>query len=388
MEDRVIHLLSELVGINSVNPTLSHGPGEQEISQFVAQYIKGLDLEPEIQPVAPKRNNVVAIIPGVGRTHPLLFNAHLDTVGVEDMDDPFGLRRSGDRLYGRGAYDMKGSVAVMLLLAEYLTQHKPPGDVLLTFVVDEEDKSIGTEYLVKKWLAGIPDRPMGAIFVEPTEEQIAVAHRGFVWYEIEVIGKAAHGSRPTEGIDAIIPLQAALEELSKIHAELSSHEGDPLVGRASLHAGTIEGGTALSVIPSRSRLRWERRTLPGGSQNDLDVELERVIRAVRNVPGNHQVRGREIFARPPYAVSDQADIVKCLRAVSPQSKQVGLPFWADSALTGMAGIPSVLFGPIGLGAHSREEWVSLKSLIRVYETLKRLIMGFETAQGKWAGILK
>jgi acetylornithine deacetylase len=201
-----------------------------------------------------------------------------------------------------------------------------------------------------------------------------VSHKGFTIFELEVTGKEAHGSLPEEGIDAIIPLGAALEELTRIQADLTRAEGDALLGRASLHACTIEGGTEMSTIPGRARLQWERRTLPGESSGVLDLELQRVIEAVENVPGNHQVRGQEGLARPPYVVPPQADIVEGLRRALPQAKLVGFPFWADSALTGQAGIPSVLFGPTGHGAHAVDEWISLKSLVRVFEALKRLIM--------------
>jgi acetylornithine deacetylase len=204
-----------------------------------------------------------------------------------------------------------------------------------------------------------------------------VSHKGFSWYEIEVIGKAAHGSRPSEGVDAILPLRSALEELNNIHSELLNTEADPLLGHATLHASIIDGGTDLSVIPSRSLLQWERRTLPGESQNLLNLELERVVQAVKSFPGNHDVKGREIFVRPPYEISKEAKILTCLQNASPQSKLVGLSFWSDSALCGKAGIPSVLFGPIGHGAHSADEWVSLKSLISVYEILRKFILSFE-----------
>lgn len=382
MEKDFINILSELVKINSINPTLSNGPGEEEISQFVAQYLMSLGLEPEVQPVEHKRNNVVAVIPGSDRESPLLLNAHLDTVGVEQMDDPFNLKREDDKLYGRGAYDMKGSVAIMLLLAGHFAQNKPTVDILLTFVADEEDKSMGMEYLVNKWLLEIPNPPIGGIFLEPTEEQIGVSHKGFAWYEIEVIGRGAHGSRPAEGIDAILPLNAALQELNRIQSELSRDEPDPLLGHASLHGGIIEGGTALSVVPSWSRLQWERRTLPREPHKDLNGELERVIQAVRNAPGDHKVKGREIFARPPHQISDEAHIVKRLQEASPQSKLVGFSFWADSALGGRARIPSVLFGPVGHGAHATDEWVSLKSLVRVYEILRKLIITSGTSANR------
>jgi len=376
LQKKIISLLSRLVGINSINSTLSNGPGESELAEFVRNYLNNLNLESEIQPLAPGSANVVAVLPGSNRKTSLLLNSHLDTVGVEGMDQPLTLRPEDDKLYGRGAYDMKGSVAIMLLLAEYFVKHPPPLDILLTFVADEEDLSAGMEYLVDQWLCDISPYPSGAIFLEPTEEEIGVSHKGFNWYALEVIGKAAHGSRPEQGIDAILPLRSVLDELCKIQAELLKREPDPLLGYGSLHSSIIEGGTELSVIPSQSRLRWERRTLPGESQQQLNQELERMVQAAKNHPGNHEVKARELFVRSPHRVPDDAIVLKRLQKASPQSGQVGLSFWADSALGSQAGIPSVLFGPIGHGAHAVDEWVSLNSLVRVYEVLKRLIESY------------
>jgi acetylornithine deacetylase len=373
MENRIISLLSELVRINSVNPTLSGGPGEGEAAEFIWHFLDRLKLDTEIQTVAPNRKNVVSLISGAGQHHSLLLNGHLDTVGVEDMPDPFSLKRRGDRLCGRGAYDMKGSLALMLLLAEHFTGQPPATAVWLTFTADEEDRSIGMEHLVTEWLPGVSHRPSGAIFLEPTELDIGICHKGFRWYEIEVIGKAAHGSRPAEGIDAILPLRAALEELSRLQSELSAGRPDPLLGHASLHPSIIAGGSELSIIPAAAKLYWERRTLPGEFSDALDSELQRVIKAVQASPGDHQVTGREVFVRQAYRVPEDAEIVQRLQALSPASQLVGMPFWADSALAGLAGIPSVLFGPAGHGAHAIDEWVSLKSLIRVHHVLKKLI---------------
>jgi acetylornithine deacetylase len=373
LEKKIISLLSRLVQINSVNSTLSKGPGEQKLANHVRHYLQQLDLPAEIQTVAPGRSNVVAVIPGSDRDRSLLLNSHLDTVGVENMPDPFTLKRENDKLFGRGTYDMKGSIAVMLMLAGYFVERRPPLDILLSFVADEEDKSVGMEYLVDRWLADITPPPMGALFLEPTEEQIGVSHKGFNWYELEVIGKAAHGSRPEEGIDAILPLRAALSEIARIQDELLERDPDPLLGHAGLHSSIIEGGTELSVIPVRSRLQWERRTLPGESQTELDLELERMVQAVKKHPGGHEVKARKFFVRRPHREASDARILKLLQKASPQSSLVGLSFWADSALAAQAGIPSVLFGPAGHGAHAVDEWVSLKSLVRVYEVVKELI---------------
>ncbi len=373
MEQDLISLLDRLVGINSVNATLSGGPGEAELADFVWRYLQKLNLEAELQTISPGRANVVARIRGSRPTHSILLNSHLDTVGVAGMASPFKLRREGDRLYGRGTYDMKGSVAVTLLLAEHFSKNQPPLDILLTFVADEEDLSAGMEYLVDHWLADISPPPFGAIFLEPTEEAIGVAHKGFNWYELEVIGQAAHGSRPEQGIDAILPLGSVLAEMGKIQQELRGRQPDPLLGYASIHASVIEGGTELSVIPRRACLKWERRTLPGETDQDLRKEFNRMVRAAANHPGNHEVKARYLFERRPHRLPDDAHILNCLKTAAPQSVIVGLSFWADSALAAHAGIPAALFGPVGHGAHAVDEWVSLQSLIRVYSVLKRLI---------------
>ncbi len=372
MQDRIVTLLKELVAINSINSTLSGGPGEKEIADFIHNHLRRLGFEVQVQAVSGARANVVALVRGKSPSPAVLLNGHIDTVGVEGMPLSFSLRQEGDRLYGRGAYDMKGSVAVMLALAERWVRRPPEANVWLTFSCDEEDRSLGTEFLVKEWLPALPARPGAAIFLEPTEENIGVAHKGFAWFEIEVVGKAAHGSRPEQGVDAILPLRAALAELDRIANELRSRPADVLLGHASLHGGKIEGGTELSMVPAYARLQWERRTLPEEGPDTVDGESERVAHAVANLAGGHEVKARKIFMRPPYRTPPGADVVGRIQAASPGSQRVGLSFWADSALMGLAGIPSVLFGPIGHGAHAVDEWVSLKSLARVGAVLSKV----------------
>jgi acetylornithine deacetylase len=373
MENSILSILEELIAINSVNRSLSGGPGEAQLADFIHHRLAALGIEAEIHPVAADRANVVGVIRGRCRQPSLILNGHIDTVGVDGMEAPFTLRREGDRLYGRGAYDMKGSVAVMLALAGLWAQ-KPPGqDVWLTFSCDEEDRSSGTESLVERWLPALPATPGGAIFLEPTEEHIGVAHKGFTWCEIEIIGRAAHGSRPEEGIDAVLPLRGALSELDLIRSELAERPPDPLLGRPSLHGGVIRGGSEPSVVPASATLCWERRTLPDEEPSEVAGELARVAAAVRVLPGGHRVRQREVLTRPAYRTPQDAAILARLRKASPRSRLTGLSFWADSALMGRAGVPSVLFGPAGHGAHAIDEWVSLQSLEAVYRVLREAL---------------
>ena len=368
MEQRIYHLLSDLVACNSINPTLADGPGEHAIALLIATMLQAVGIAPDVQEVSAGRSNVVGTLRGRGEAPPLLLNAHIDTVGVEGMETPFTLRREDDRLYGRGAYDMKGSAAVMLALAEHFADRPPPGDVLLTFVADEEDRSLGTEYLVRHWLPTLETPPAAAIVLEPTEEQIGVAHKGFAWLEIDVEGRAAHGSRPDEGIDAALPLGAALNTLAALSRELLDVPVDPLLGHASLHVGRLQGGTAWSVYPAHARLGWERRTLPGEGEATLRDELDRVVQAVAEAPGNHRVTGRIVFIRLPHLVATRSLPVHLLQQARPDTPIGGVAFWADSALLGEH-VPTVVYGPRGHGAHAVDEWVSLRSLVRLYETM-------------------
>jgi acetylornithine deacetylase len=372
MPEQIVEILRALVAVNSINATLSGGPGEGRIAGWIRDRLGALGFEASVQPVADDCANVVARVPGRSAGAPTLLNGHIDTVAVEGMSAPFTLREQDDRLYGRGAYDMKGGVAVMLRLAEHWSRTPPAQDVWLTFSGDEEDRSRGTEFLVESWLPALTIKPAGAIILEPTEEAVGVAHKGFTWFEVEVLGRAAHGSRPEQGVDAILPLRAALAELERIGSGLRSREPDPLLGTASLHGGRIEGGTELSVVPARAKLQWERRTLPEETLEAVDRELEQVAAAVAALPGGHQVATRRIFTRPPYR-SPESDLLRRLRQAVPAAPLAGLSFWADSALIGHAGVPAVLFGPIGHGAHAIDEWVSRSSLMRVFEALRDLL---------------
>ncbi len=185
--DSLRELAAALVAIDSVNPALvPGGAGEHAIASFVAEWCLGRGLEVEI--LGEERPSVIARKCGSGGGRSLLLNGHLDTVGVAGMERPFEPRVEGDRLYGRGAYDMKGALAAILLAATEVTGLR--GDVIVTLVADEELGSIGTEEMLERIQAD------AAIVAEPTELRVAIAHRGFVGFEIETTGVAAHGSRP------------------------------------------------------------------------------------------------------------------------------------------------------------------------------------------------
>ncbi|HEY9525887.1 MAG TPA: M20/M25/M40 family metallo-hydrolase, partial [Anaerolineales bacterium] len=239
-------LLSDLVSINSINPDLVPGSaGEGEIAHYIADWLKLAGLEVELIESVSGRPNVVGIARGTGGGKTLLLNGHMDTVGVAGMIAGHTPRMEGGRLYGRGAYDMKGGLAACMLAIAEATKRSLRGDVIFTGVIDEEYASVGTMDLAKRFHAD------GAIVAEFTELQLILAHRGFVWLEIETIGKAAHGSRPDLGVDAIVKMGKVLNEIENLDQTLRANPTHPLLGSGSLHASLINGGQELSSYPER-----------------------------------------------------------------------------------------------------------------------------------------
>ena len=355
-------LTTELVRIDSVNPDLvADAAGEDEIARFVAAWLQEAGLEVETEEVSPGRFNVVGVARGSGGGRTLLLNAHMDTVGVAGMEDAFGARAENGRLYGRGAYDMKASLAAIMLAGAEAMNAGLRGDVLVTAACDEEVASIGSAALAERLSAD------AAIVAEPTEERLAIAHRGFAWIEIETQGVAAHGSRPDLGEDAIARMGRVLVGLEALDQALRERAPHPLLGSGSVHASTIEGGREWSTYPERCVLRAERRTLPGESQEDIETEARELL-------GELDGSARVTFFREPFEVDQDEEIVALVRANAGDPEIVGVPFWADSALFAAAGIPTVLFGPCGEGAHAAVEWVDLESAERcasVYAAVAR-----------------
>ena len=265
------------------------------------------------------------------------------------------------RLYGRGSYDMKGGVAACMLAIAEAKKQNLRGDVIFTGVIDEEYASLGTMDLAKRFQAD------AAIVAEFTELQLILAHRGFVWLEVETIGRAAHGSRPDLGIDAIVKMGKVLMELEKLDQKLRSNPTHPLLGSGSLHASLITGGQELSSYPERCILSAERRTLPGETPEAAEAEFLQIVQELQRSDTSFKAVVRRGIDRSPLETPEDAEIVKAIqsafaKALHHPAPIAGVQFWTDAAVLSAAGIPSVLFGPAGSGAHAVEEWVDLESV--------------------------
>jgi acetylornithine deacetylase len=374
--DYAIRLLRDLVAIDSVNPLLVPGAaGEGEIARAIADEMRASGLDVEIEDVVPGRPNVVGVLEGRSKGRTLMFCGHTDTVGVSGMDRPFTPIEQDGRLYGRGAQDMKAGVAAMIGAARATAAGGlASGRLVVAAVVDEEHSSLGAEALVRRWTAD------AAVVTEPTDLAIAVAHKGFAWVEIEVLGRAAHGSRPQEGEDAILRLGRVMARLEALDRELQARSPHPLVGTPSLHASIISGGHELSSYPDRARLQIERRTVPGEPGTIALDEVRTILDEVRRADPTVRASARPMFSRPAYEVDASHELpqmlAKAIATAGGTARTAGASFWADSAVLGHAGVPAVLFGPGGAGLHSTEEYVHLADVQLCRDALTALARTF------------
>jgi acetylornithine deacetylase len=380
-DDSVITLLRELVAIDSVNPSLVPGArGEAEVARRLHEELRAIGLESEIVEAAPGRPNVVGVLHGRRPGPTLMVCGHTDTVGVEGMARPFVPELRQGRLYGRGALDMKGGVAAMVSAARALVESGglDSGRLIVAAVADEEHGSIGADMLAARWRAD------AAVVTEPTSLDVAVAHKGFAWVAVETRGRAAHGSRPAEGRDAILRMGRVLSRLEALGRRLEQGPSHPLLGTASLHASTIEGGHELSTYPARTRLQLERRTLPGEPPHVALDEVRWILEELRRDDPEIEVEASAMFAREGYLVDSDSPLpaltVEAAQAAGCRGSLVGATFWTDAAILGAAGIPTVIFGPGGEGLHGPEEYVIVDDVLRCRNALVSLARRF-TALG-------
>src|SRR5664279_1320814 len=273
-----LETLARLVRINSINPTLAPGaPGEKDIATFIAKSLRACGLTVEILEPAPGRTSVLGRLAGAGGGRSLMLHAHCDTVDAGGMAEPFsGATRDG-KLYGRGAYDMKGSLAACMAAAKALQDSgtRLRGDMLVAAVADEEYGRLGTSDMIAHVIAhGNVD---GAIVTEPTALDVCLAHKGYLWIEVETAGRAAHGSRFELGIDANMKMGQFLAKLSELERDLRWRPPHPLVGPPSLHAAMLSGGTGLSTYAPSSTVQIERRTVPGETEAQAVAEILSLI---------------------------------------------------------------------------------------------------------------
>lgn len=365
----VLSVLAQLVAIDSVNSDLVPGAaGESTIAEWCRAWLTERGFEVTRLESRPGHPSLVAIARGAHSGPTLLLNGHLDTVGVDGYEgDPFSGRIDGDRLLGRGAFDTKSGVAaVMVAVARAVAEGSLRGDAVLTLVADEEFGSTGTLETLAH-LAAVGITPSAGIVVEPSALELTVAHRGFAWFEVEFTGLAAHGSMPEQGVDAIAAAARFLRGIDELRVRLERPTAHPLLGHGTVRVSTITGGTDAATVADRCVLTIERRTLPGDDLDAVERELRELVeRAVQSVPGTGGVV-RRLVARAAFAADADSAIVSTLsdsveRVLGRPARLRGEPFWTDARLVQEAGIPCVVIGADGGGAHADREWAECASV--------------------------
>ena len=363
-QDYARDTLVQLIRINSVNPTLAPGaPGESEICALIAGSLGSFGLDVEICEPEPGRTSVLARLRGTGGGRSLMLNGHIDTVAVTGMAEPFsGAVREG-KVCGRGAFDMKGSIAASMAAVKALADSgvKLRGDVVVAAVGDEEYGSLGTRDILTRV------KTDAAIVTEPTALDVCLAHKGYLWIEVETTGRAAHGSKFELGIDANMMMGRFLAALGDLERELRARPPHPLVGPPSLHAALLSGGSGLSTYAASSKVQIERRTIPGETEAQAVAELQALLDRLSSEDPDFRATVRPFFARDPFEVAPEAAIVQAVERAAVKVRgrapaRIGDTPWMDAALCHAAGIETVVFGATGAGAHADVEWVDMDSV--------------------------
>ncbi|MCC6245699.1 MAG: M20/M25/M40 family metallo-hydrolase [Gemmatimonadaceae bacterium] len=402
-----VALTEALVAIDSRNPSLVPGaPGEGACAHFLAQVLAGWGFAVSVQDVTPGRPNVLARIGPTGRS-PLVLNGHLDVVGTDGMQHPpFAPTTFGDNLYGRGATDMKGGVAAMCVAAARAAARGAlASEIIVAAVCDEEYESIGTRALLAQGLSAT-----GAIITEPTRLSVCPTHKGFVWVELTFRGRAAHGSRYDVGIDAVRHAGLVLAAIDHFERTVLTTRAHALLGRPSLHASMIEGGTGWSTYSEHCTLRVERRTIPGESPEQVVAEFSQLCELVRNAHPPLDVDLKVVCAQPPLDLPEDSALMQAVlfatsrlypmdpifepknprfgRDGTPHmvddagSLVEGLSCWTDAALFQAAGIPALCYGPGDISrAHSANEWVECSQIERATQVLERVCSAWGRIDG-------
>ena len=371
-KDDAVALISDLVRIESVTPWLvPGGSGEGGVAAYLRSWLAPLPVEVDVVEIAPGRFNVLATLRGAGDGPSLCLNAHADTVGFAGWpDEALQPRLDGDRLYGLGAADDKGCCAIALLVLRHFATRasRLRGDLVVACVADEEGQSIGTQHLVETARFDL------AIVLEADAlPRVVVEHQGFGWIDIVVHGRAAHGSTPDVGVDAIVALG---ELLVRLRAWDAAHAATPDArnGRVVFHTGTVRGGTDYATYPSEAVLGIEIGTQPGETLADRVSEIEAMLAEVRNsVPGvTTDVRVR--LDRDPFRATGHDALLAALHRAALARRgapleEVGLNAWTDAALMQAAGTPTVLLGPLGGNLHAPGEWVSIPEVLETVDLL-------------------
>jgi acetylornithine deacetylase len=375
----VTELLRDLVCIPSVNPmgrswVRTDHLFEFRLTDYLEAKLREWGIPTRREDVLPQRSNLVASCPAPEATRSILFEVHQDTVPVEGMTiPPFGGEVRDGKLYGRGACDVKGSMAAMLSVLHRLSIEKPRrrANLSVAFTVDEEHTFLG----VQKFAEAKP-RADFAIVAEPTRLNIVDAHKGVVRWKVTAVGRSCHSSRPDQGVNAIYRMGNLLQSIEAYAQHLLETRSDPRLGPATISVGRIEGGVSVNTVPDFCTIEIDRRLIPSESPQEAYHDFERYLQRRSDIPFTMEpiwlacpalksVNNKEVIERLGAAINS-------LRG---RHEVFAVPFGTDASTLAEIGIPTVVFGPGDIAqAHTCDEWVEISEVEAASEILYRLVV--------------
>ena len=383
MDVTLIDLVAQLVAIDSVNPTLvAGGWGERAITDFVHDWLtaRGVTVAEVASQADADRPSLLGHVPGTGGGKSLMLYAHTDTVGVAGMSTPFTPKIDAGALHGRGAYDMKGSLAAIMRVAAEVAARPTAGDLWLMVVADEESNSRGAEAVLRA-LNDRRTRPDACVVAEPSDLRLMLGHRGFATGLITTHGRAAHTARRDDGIEAIAMMARVIVALADLDERLDAEPGHPLLGHGAVVTSLVNGGSELFTYPAECRAQFVWRTLPGQAKASLEAEFDRLFDALKQRHPRFDAAVTWRLWREPMLIDESATITRTVALalrdeLGSDPTPCAAPWWTDAALIQAAGIPSVIVGPAGGGIHAVDEWVDLEGLARFERILLNVTRSF------------
>lgn len=358
----IVSLTRKLVSINSENP-----PGnEKEIAKYIYDFLRDAKIHTELIRINGNRYNVVGYM---GKGDGLMFNGHMDTVPAGNLDnwkyDPFKGKIEGKKLYGLGTTDMKSGVAAMMAAAKKMSKHTFKRKLLIAFVADEEAGMTGSNFLIGKRKDLLKDVKYGVVG-EPRELDVGIGNKGSVDFKVKFFGKAAHGSRPEYGDNAISKAAKFIKEAEKLPKTFKIK--DPMLGKGTINIGTIKGGSKVNVVPDYCEVEIDRRIVPGETPA---MALRQIKDAIKKAKVKAKVK--VTAARLPLMLKKDSKIVKILKDVTNGELLVSTGYNESELYYRKAGIECAVCGP-GKGplCHVANEYVEIPKLrkaVKIYEEI-------------------
>jgi len=377
--DALVSLAQALIRIPSAVKGIDEG-NELEVANFIAERLERIGFEVELQEPREGRPNVIGTLRGSGGGYNLMLNGHLDTVETSGMTiDPLAGKVMDGKLYGRGAVDMKGSLAAFIHVAETMKKAgvELKGDLTLSGCMDEEGRAVGSQTMAKSLI-----EIDAAIVGEATGMKIGIGHKGLTFITLRTYGKATHGSSPQHGINAIMEMNKVLTALDNELPKRFERKHHPTLGSPTYNVGLIHGGYSANVVPDRCEVEIDRRMVPGETIQSVLGEIETILDKLRQEDPNLKAEAKALdwVKALPMEISKDEYIVqsisKSLRALGREPEITTLPYWTDaSSFVNLAHIPTVVFGPGDVRqAHSADEYVDIQELLTYAKTIALTIL--------------